>query len=133
MHKVTADNDTFVIMRGEAARRRGGRQSRDERGRPGGRRRALFERTVSCRTGRTLRRCTLTVFNLAPSVDLALHLDVRRLCRLVDRKEALDESKGDQVRLGRQDRPLKCCEKRIVSTKRTFISGKDEPASLYAS
>lgn len=58
----------------------------------------------------------LTVFNLAPAVDLALHFDVRGLGGVVDREETLDEAERNQVRLAREDGALKGCVYRAIQS-----------------
>lgn len=110
-------------MRVEVARRRGEQPRRGGLGRPGGRRHGLRagrrprinETALPCSLHDTkLINLPLTVFNLAPAVNLALHFDVRGLGGVVDREETLDEAESDQVRLAREDGALKGCVYRAI-------------------
>lgn len=51
----------------------------------------------------------LTVFDLAPEVDLRVDLDLTRERRLLDRQPAFEERERDQERLCRIDCPLEGC------------------------
>lgn len=105
-------------MRVEVARRRGEPPRRGGLGRPGGRRRGLRakvipkinEAALNTTELRTIDSRRLTVFDFTPTVDLALHFDVRGLGGVVDREETLDEAERDQVRLAREDGALKRCD-----------------------
>ena len=92
--------------------------------------------TESARASKMVGNPPLTVFDLAPAVDLALHFDVRGLGGLVDREETLDDAERDQVRLARKDGALESYVRSQIQRGACFSKVEESgsaPASLKAS
>lgn len=72
------------------------------------------------------------VLDLAPDVDLRVHLDMGRKRRLLDRQPAFDKRKRNEERLGRVHGPLEGCRHNAGESVRGTTAGSSAAAAVAA-